>query len=228
MVQLFHTWALRNVLPNPTCQADRLPTHFEYLQRYAINMAYMPPPAPTDSCHTFKRRIYATLLQLTMKENPDCEMRIIRKYPAVDWNRIWCNLHTSGLSSFIKSTWNAAINDILSTHDRLAEIHLVPTNACPRCNNPDSVIHRVTYCGDGPLQCTWTKQKLGFILRMDPKHIPKEWMIYSALHLWPPQRHSAALWILVHFVFCSVQSTGHLSLRDYMDFMKRAKWKLQQ
>ena len=53
-------------------------------------------------------------------------MRIIRKYPAVDWKRIWRNLHTSGLSSIIKSTWDAYINDILPTHDRLAEIHTFP------------------------------------------------------------------------------------------------------
>jgi hypothetical protein len=109
---------------------------FEYLQHYTIDMAYTPlPPAPTDSRHTFKRPISATLLQLTMNENPDCEMRIIRKYPAVDWKRIWRNLHTSELSSVTKSTWYAAINDILPTHDRVAEVHLVSTNACPRCNN---------------------------------------------------------------------------------------------
>jgi hypothetical protein len=117
-------------------------------------MPYIPPPTTTDNHHTFKRRIYATLLQLTIKKNRDCEMRISRKYPAVDWKRIWRNLHTSGLSSSIKSTCYATINDIIPTHDRLADIHLVTTNARPRCNNPDSVIRsqiavKVRYSGHG-------------------------------------------------------------------------------
>jgi hypothetical protein len=90
------------------------------------------------------------------------------------------------------------------------------------------VIHRITDCGDGPVQWTWTKQKLGIILRTDPRHIPKEWTIYPDLEIWPPQRPSAVLWILAHFVFYRLQNNRRLSLRDYMDFMKRARWKLQQ
>jgi hypothetical protein len=169
-------------------------------------MAYVPPTTEADSRHVFKKLIYVTLLQVTKNENPDSEMRIIRKCPAVDWRRMWRNIHSSGLSSAIKSTWYVAINDILPTHDRLAEIRLVPTNSRPKCNDPDSVVHRVTDCGDGPLQWTWTKQKLGIILRMDPKHIPKEWTLYPALHLWPPHRQAAVLWILAHFVFYRLQN----------------------
>jgi hypothetical protein len=86
-----------------------------------------------------------------MNENPDCKMRITRKYPAVGWKRIWRNLHTIGIAASIKSIWYAAIHGFPPTHDRLAEIHLVPTNTCPRCNNPDSVIHRITDCSDGPI-----------------------------------------------------------------------------
>ena len=55
----------------PPPQADRLPAQFEYLQHYTIDMAYTPPPTPTDSRHTFKWSIYATLLKPTMNENQD-------------------------------------------------------------------------------------------------------------------------------------------------------------
>jgi hypothetical protein len=78
------------------------------------------------------------------------------------------------------------------------------------------------------MQWTWTKQKLGIILRTDPKHIPKEWTIYPDLKIWPPQRRAAVRWILAHFVFYLLQNNRRPSLRDYMDFMKRARWKIQQ
>jgi hypothetical protein len=89
------------------------------------------------------------------------------------------------------------------------------------------VIHRITDCGEGPIQWTWTKQKLGIILRTDPRHIPKEWTIYPDIELWPPQRHTAVLWILAHFVFYRLQNNMRLSLRDYMHFMKMTRWKQQ-
>jgi hypothetical protein len=155
-------------------------------------------------------------------------MRITRKYPAVDWKRIWRNLHNAGLAAPVTTTWYAAVHDILRTHDRLAEIQLVPTNTRPRCGNPDSMLHRITDCGDGPMQWTWTKRELDVILRIDPKHIPKEWTIHPDLHLWPPQRHAAVLWILAHFVFCRLQNCRRLTLRDYINFMKRARWELHK
>ena len=185
MADLFRIWTIRSVVPNPP-QAHRLPTQLEHLQQYATDMTYVAPQIATETRHAFKRRIYATLLQVTMRENPACELRIIRKYPEVDWKRNWRNFHDSRISSILKSTWYAEINDIIPTHDRLAEIHLMATNTCPRCEHPDSILHRITDCGEGPLLWTWTKQKLGLIVRMDAKYIPKEWTIRPALYLWPP------------------------------------------
>jgi hypothetical protein len=54
------------------------------------------------------------------------EMRIVRKYPTLSWQRVWSNLHTAGLSDAIKSTLYAAIHDILPTKERLATINLAP------------------------------------------------------------------------------------------------------
>ena len=224
MVQLFHTWDIRTLIPNPP-QINRIPKKLEHLQQYIKDMEYIPPPTQTESRHTFKRRIYSTLLQLYKNENPESEMRITRKNPTVIWKRVWRNLHNNGLTAPIKSVWYAAINDILPTHDRLTEIHLVPTNMCPRCNNPDSVLHRITDCSEGSVQWTWTKKKLGIILRTEPKHIPKEWTICPDIKLWPPQRQAAVIWIVANFVFYRLQNNRRLSLRDYIDFMKRARWK---
>ena len=175
---------MKDIPPNPP-QAERLPKQFAH--HYYIDMAYVAPPH-TNNHHTFKRRIYTTLLQLAMNAVPGYEMRIVRKHPEVDWQRVWRNIHTSGLPKSIVSTWYAAIQDIFPTHVRLAAIHLVPTTACPRCPNQDTVIHRTTDCGDGPRQWTWTKQKPGRILRIDYKIIPKEWTIYPDIRIWSPTR----------------------------------------
>jgi hypothetical protein len=59
------------------------------------------------------------------------------------------------------------------------------------------------------------------------RHAAVLWII-AHVKLWPPQRHAAVLWILAHFVFYRLQNNRRLSLRDYVAFMKRARWKLQQ
>jgi hypothetical protein len=218
-------WAIKGTPSNPP-NAHRLPTAVYHLQQYAIYMAYVTPQLPTETRKLFKRRIYDTLLQLTHNASKPCGLGIVRKYPDADWKRIWTNLHSCGLSRSLQSTWYAAINDIVPTNDRLADIQLTATNMCSSCGQADSTQHRITDCCEGPLQWNWTRHKLGIIVGMDPKFIPKEWTTRPAFHFWPPKRHAAVIWILAHPVSYRLQTDRRLSLRDYMDFMKRSRWKL--
>jgi len=48
--------------------------------------------------------------------NGTSELRITRKYLGIAWQRVWTNVHTTGLSDPIKSTWHAAIHEIIPTN----------------------------------------------------------------------------------------------------------------
>ena len=151
-------------------------------------------------------------------------MRIVWNQPEVDWQRVFRNIHKNGLTNTVTSKYYAAIHCILPTHDRLATIHLVPTTACPNCQNQVSVLHRITECSDGYLQCTLTNQNLSTILRIDCKRIPKLWAMYNDIRLWPPQRQVAVLWIIGQFIYYRTQNGSHSCLRDYIDSIHGDKW----
>ena len=101
-------------------------------------------------------------------------------------------------------------------------------NACRNCQNQNSFLYRFTECSDGPLKWTWTKQKLRRIFRIDYKRIHKEWTLYPDIRIWPPQRQTPVLWIIGQFVYYRIKNGSQSSLRDYIDFIGRAKWKLHQ
>jgi hypothetical protein len=63
------------------------------------------------------------------------------------------------------------------------------------------------------------------MLHTIPKHIPPEWTICPTFDLGPPQSRRAILWVLAHMVYCGQHNGTHLSLVDYTDFLKRARWK---
>ena len=220
---MYRTWGMHQLIKNPPA-ANRHLKKLEHLQNYVVDMAYMSTTDLTGSCKIIKKSMYATLHHIATNGNP-MQMRIIRHNPGIAWQRVWSNLHNSGLPPDITSMWYKAINDILPTHNRLVTIHLVPDNKCPRCQNPDSILHRIVECNDGTLQWGWTKQKLALILRTEPKHIPKEWTILPDFHIWPPQRHAAVTWMIANLVYYRLQNNRRLSLRDYIDYMKRARWK---
>ena len=165
---------------------------------------------------------------LAMNGSPPTEMRIVRKFPRTAWNQVWKNLHASPVLDEINSTWYRALHYLIPTNDKLATINLTDTSACSSCCHPDSLQHKITECGEGPVIWIWTKKLLGYILGVDHRHIPQDWAIRPDFQQWPPQKRSAVLWIMAHFVQYRFLTQRRLSLLDYMDFLRRARWKLYQ
>jgi hypothetical protein len=152
------------------------------------------------------------------------ELRIVKKNPGFPWGRIWTNLHAAMVPDMVKSAWYALIHDIVPTNNRLAAIRLTATSSCARCGEPESILHAITECMEGRLIWTWTRVGLGMILRMDPRHLPPDWPIRPAFQSWSPQKQAAMLWIIAHLVYHRLQSNRPLSLKDFMDFLRRARW----
>jgi len=81
-------------------------------------MAYVSPYATDKTRKKFKRRVYEVLFRLANNESTPSAIRIVRKFPVTNWERVWKNLHASVVSDTIKSTWQAAIHGIIPTNDR--------------------------------------------------------------------------------------------------------------
>jgi hypothetical protein len=222
---LLRYWHIPEALQNPP-YVPRIPHKLTHLRQYVTDMAYVTTQEPDETRQQYKRKAYAVLLRLLMNNSPQNEMRIVRKYPSTNWTRVWKNLHTNKVPDAIKSTWYVAVHDLIPTNDRLAAINLTDTNGCTTCGHPDSLQHRITDCKEGPIIWTQTRKIIAIMLRTDHRHIPQDWALRPAFQLWPPQRHSAILWILAHFVHYRLQAHRRLSLVDYMDFLRRARWKL--
>jgi len=66
-------------------------------------MAYATPYAPGGKRQKFRRRVYDLLLRMTNNASAPGELRIVKKFPGIDWERVWKNLHASGVPDTTKS-----------------------------------------------------------------------------------------------------------------------------
>jgi hypothetical protein len=64
------------------------------------------------------------------------------------------------------------------------------------------------------------------MLRVDLRYILPEWTTGPAFLHWPAQKQAAVLWVLAHLVHYRLQAQRRLSFLDYMDFLRRDRWKL--
>jgi len=138
---LMRKWYLTRPIANPP-NVHGLPTGISYNRHYAFDMAYIALPGPQETMQKFADRLYGVLLTMPITGNGTSELRIARKYPGIAWQRVWTNVHTTGLSDPIKPTWQAAIHEIIPINERLAAIHLTTTTFCV-----DAAQH-IHYCID--------------------------------------------------------------------------------
>ena len=128
---LMRMWNLTGHNENPP-NFHGFPTGITYIRHYALDMAYVPPPGTQETMKKFKNRLYGVLLTMATTSKATSELWIVRKYPGIAWQRVWTNVHTTGLSDTTNSTWYAAIHEIIPTNELLAAIHLTTTTSCVR------------------------------------------------------------------------------------------------
>jgi hypothetical protein len=157
-------------------------------------------------------------------------MRIEKRWQNTNWSRVWGNLWATPVPDSTKDSWCLVIHDILvvPTREKLHAIRLAQTDPCQSCQLRDTFSHRITVCGDGREQWTWTRQLLAVMLRTDPRWINEHWLYRPQFLLWPAQRHRSVLWLLARMIEFHSQREKDLKTRDYFDFLKRSKWKLYQ
>jgi len=195
----------------------------EYLRIYSKEMAYINPPRDNEAPKAFIRRIYQTLRMMSLAEKEPRAMRITLIHPTTEWKRVWKNLQDMCAPEYLKPTWYKVIHNIIPTNERLRANNLSDTAQCNACGNHDTILHRITDCGTGSGLWEWTRRRIAWILRTDPSHIPKDWIVRQQFDIWPPQRRRATLWILAHFIWYRLQKGHTLSEQEYSDFMRRTR-----
>jgi hypothetical protein len=155
-------------------------------------------------------------------------MRVTTIWPTTDWSSVWKNLVETPVSGETKAAWYKVVNDILPTKERLHRTRVALTDMCRHCDRQDTLLHRLTECGEVELMWTWTRQKLALILRTIPGRIPNEWLMTPHFNIWSPTQRRAVQWILANAVFFRRQMQRELTLHDLIDFLKRSKWKMYQ
>jgi hypothetical protein len=83
----------------------------------------------------------------------------------------------------------------------------------------------IAYCRLYRYIWEWTRNRVAIMLRTESRHISAGWTLHSSLHTWPPQRQRAILWTLAHLVYYRMRGRRRQSLLDYIDYLRRARWK---
>ena len=197
-------WSIKGLRNNPP-DLRKIPPSLDYLRTFAQELAYVDLRTQDENRRTYRRRIYWSLRQMAEAGNPPREMRIVLSHPEEDWGQLWVNLTQCWSTQAVKITWYKVIHDIFPTNECLHRISLADTPLCGNCGSLDTIQHRITDCGAGATIWQWTQRRIAWILRTDPRNIPKDWTTHPHFRLWLPQRHRAITWILAQLVWYMIR-----------------------
>ena len=132
------------------------------------------------------------------------------------------------ISVIDKANWYKIVHDIIPPNGRLHKIRIAPTDLCNECNQKETLIHRMTECGENAANWKRIQNHIARMLRVAPENIPHEWLIRPQMNLWPPQRHRAVLWLLTRYVSYTTERRRSQNPLELMGLLKRSRWKLYQ
>jgi hypothetical protein len=168
-------WGLLTTRPNPPNLRMLLQT-LEYLRIYALERAYIGPRRH-DTLKAFKRRAYNALRIISTAETIPRVVRVMQLQPEIKWLVVLRNLHITWTSEGAKSAWYVVMHVLIATNVRLHKNRLTDTTNCNQCGRQDTSLHRLTECGEGQVIREWTRTRMAWMDRTDPRRIPREWLL---------------------------------------------------
>ena len=114
---------------------------------------------------------------------------------------MWGNLHNVILPDAARTAWCMVTYDIIPTSVKLHKLRLMDTENCTQCGRQDTILHLLTECGVRQEIYEWIRIRVSRIQKMDPRLIPKEWLLRACFKLWPRQTRQAHFWFLANVSF---------------------------
>ena len=96
-------------------------------------------------------------------------MRAEKQCPEAEWKTIWKNLALTQTTGEDKANWYKVIHDIIPTNERLHRIRIARTDIGIECNQKDTLIHRMTECGENAANWKRIQNHIARMLRVAPK-----------------------------------------------------------
>jgi hypothetical protein len=138
-----------------------------------------------ESPRMYKRRVYETMLYYAQCRTGPRTLRVEAKWPDVTWAQVWTNLCGAPVSDNIRMHWYKVIHELQPTNERLHKINISPTDACPNCHKTDTLMHRITECGEGAVIWGHARTKMAQIFRTTPGRIPADWLLHPSKQYGP-------------------------------------------
>ena len=135
----------------------------------ALHMTYNELPQQEETSRAYKRRVYNTLRTMSLAKNMTRAIRVTLLKPSTKWPSVWRNLHLMPVTEEAKSTWYMVIHDLVSINLRLHTVRLTESDLCKIFRRQDTLIHRLTECGDGSVILEWTRRRIAWMLRTNPR-----------------------------------------------------------
>jgi hypothetical protein len=163
-----------------------------HYQAYLTTGSYGCLPPDVTSCKELCREVYRRLCAADLAHR--LPPRVARKWPTTNWKQVWANVNSRALPQHARDTWYQCVHDIVPTralvHARKVDSMLTSPD-CQHCAVPDTMLHRLTECGDADAIWGWLQRLLKQLLDRDVK---PECLLRPDFRAATARQQAAALW----------------------------------
>jgi hypothetical protein len=89
----------------------KTPKTLGYLHKCDMESAYVTPQESSETPRTYKKRLYAEKFDSLRVAAGQQEMRVVSKWPNVDWGGVWKNMRDAPVSESTRAAWYRVLHD---------------------------------------------------------------------------------------------------------------------
>lgn len=177
--------------------ADPAPPAVRYYDHLRDVLQQLPAVTMRAAGKELAQDTHRHLLQSIATNAP----RVQELQPTLNWEQIWENIHTKGLSSDARASWFLATHDVVCTKERVSRVKRDLDPTCETCNQPDTLTHRLVSCTPG-VRRAWQllQHRVACILGTTPPE--PEWLTRPTSVAGKKSRNEAMLLVGEHIFRC--------------------------
>lgn len=187
---------------------------YRYIKFFITELCYIPTNLYSDDSISV-RTIYNYFIQQQYQVP-----RVVLHNTTVNWSRVWSNYTNAVLTERQKELWYLVVHDIIPTNKRLFDLNMKEYPDCDTCGSVDTILHRITECGQMATWWEWTIRMLVARCDIPINYFNINWFLRPEFTLQPSEKHTFVLWVLATVMEFVFPSRGSYFVEEFKNFFE--------
>jgi hypothetical protein len=161
------------------------------------------------------------LYRLLYQRHHHSSSELARRYPQHNWPAIFRNFQFLHTFPYLHDSWYKILYDVIPHNVKLYHLHIIDTDLCISCQQPETMEHLVTECDHNSIIWRQYLIMVARLLRISVNYLTYDQLIrFPEFHCFPNTKKRFLLWLTAHTISFLIKKPDYQMAMSYLSYLK--------